>query len=123
MTSVSQRNHNKRQRVGKLHADERTSSRSKKAGGGFVVSIASTTMTNLVLLAFMLLLAFAPTSSLAEFTNDEVEIGDATNSILEQSEVSFLFDCFLKDRDYHYDTTGNNSTTLATAIILCWELR
>eukprot|EP00979_Chaetoceros_neogracilis_P017167 scaffold10182_cov144-Chaetoceros_neogracile.AAC.1 len=82
MTSVSQRNPNKRQVVGKLHA-ARASSRSKKAGGGFV-SITST-MTNLVLVAFMLLLAFAPTSCLAESTNDALEIGDTTNAILEQS--------------------------------------
>jgi len=99
MTSVSQGNPNKRQVVGKLHA-ARTLSRSKKAGGGFV-SIAST-MTNLVLLAFMLLLAFAPTACLAESTNDALEIGDTTNAILEpQSKVSFLFGFFfLKDRDY-----------------------
>jgi hypothetical protein len=92
MTSFSQRNPNKRQVVSKLHA-ARTSSRSKKAGGGFV-SIASTRMINLV----MLLLAFSPTSSLAESTNDPLEIGD-THAILEQSKVSSLFGFFLKDRD------------------------
>jgi hypothetical protein len=86
MTSGSPRNPNKRQ----------------KAGEGFV-SIAST-MTNLVLLAFMLL-AFAPTSSLAEFTNDALEIGD-THAILERSKVrSFRF--FLKPDNFmiYYDTT------------------
>ena len=92
MTSVSQQNPNKRQVVGKLHA-ARTSSRSKKAGGGGFVSIASTMTTNLVLLAFMLLLAFSPTSALAESTNDALEIGD-THAILEQSKVSFLFGFF-----------------------------
>ena len=92
MTSVSQKNPNKRQVVGgKLHA-ARTSSRSKKAGGGFV-SIASTMTTNLVLLAFLLLLAVSPTSALAESTNDALEIGD-THAILEQSKVSFLFGFF-----------------------------
>eukprot|EP00979_Chaetoceros_neogracilis_P017232 scaffold10192_cov138-Chaetoceros_neogracile.AAC.4 len=42
-------------------------------------------MTNLVLFAFMLLLAFSPTFSLAESANDAFEIGDTTNAILEQS--------------------------------------
>jgi len=85
MTSGSPRNPNKRQ----------------KAGEG-CVSIAST-MTNLVLLAFMLL-AFAPTSSLAEFTNDALEIGD-THAILERSKVRSLFRFFLKpDRDYYQPT-------------------
>jgi len=67
MTSaVSQRTYNKRQVVGKRqHQAARSSlSRSKKGGWG-VVSIAST-MTNLVLLAFMLL-AYPVTS---------LEIGD-----------------------------------------------
>jgi hypothetical protein len=73
----------------------------QKAGEG-CVSIAST-MTNLVLLAFMLL-AFAPTSSLAEFTNDALEIGD-THAILERSKVRSLFRFFLKpDRDYYQPT-------------------
>ena len=48
MTSVTQRNSNKRQVVGERRV-ARTSSRSKKAGGGFV-SIPSTTMTNLLVL-------------------------------------------------------------------------
>jgi hypothetical protein len=96
MTSVSQRNPNKRQVVGK-HRAARTLSRSKKAGGGFV-SIAST-MTNLILLAIMLL-AFSPISSLAESTsNGALEIVDM-HVILRQSKVSSLRGFFfLKDRD------------------------
>jgi hypothetical protein len=95
MTSVSQKNPNKRhQVVGKRRGAARTLSRSKK--GGFV-SIAST-MTNLVLLAIMLL-AFSPTSSLAEFTDDALENGDK-HAIFEQSKVRSLFRFFLKlDRD------------------------
>jgi hypothetical protein len=89
MTSVSQTNPNKRQVLGK-HRAARTSSRGSKKGG-FVI-ITSTTMPNLlVLLVFMfLVLAVSPTSSLAESTNDALEIGD-THAILEQSKVSSLF--------------------------------
>eukprot|EP00979_Chaetoceros_neogracilis_P013663 scaffold3990_cov284-Chaetoceros_neogracile.AAC.4 len=85
MTSVSQRNPNKRQVVGK-HRAARTLSRSKKQVGGGFVSTAST-MTNLVLLAFMLL-AFSPISSLAESptSNDALEIVDL-HAILRQSKV------------------------------------
>jgi hypothetical protein len=96
MTSVFQRNPNKRQVVGK-HRAARTLSRSKKQVGGGFVSTAST-MTNLVLLAFMLL-AFSPISSLAESTsNDALEIVDMP-VILRQSKVSSLRGFFLKDRD------------------------
>jgi hypothetical protein len=96
MTSVSQKNPNKRhQVVGLRRGAARTSSRSKK--GGFV-SIAST-MTNpvLMLLAFMLL-AISASFSLAESTNDALEIAD-THAILGQSNVSSLLGFFLKDRD------------------------
>jgi hypothetical protein len=96
MTSVFQRNPNKRQVVGK-HRAARTLSRSKKAGGGFVST--ASTMTNLVLLAFMLL-AFSPISSLAEesTSKDALEIVDL-HAILRQSKVSSLRGVFLKDRD------------------------
>jgi hypothetical protein len=95
MTSVSQRNPNKTQVVGK-HRAARTLSSSKKAGGGFVST--ASTMTNLVLLAFMLL-AFSPISSLAESTSkDALEIVDL-HAILRQSKVSSLRGFFLKDRD------------------------
>jgi hypothetical protein len=96
MTSVSQRNPNKTQVVGK-HRAARTLSSSKKAGGGFVST--ASTMTNLVLLAFMLL-AFSPISSLAESptSNDALEIVDL-HAILRQSKVSSLRGFFLKDRD------------------------
>jgi hypothetical protein len=97
MTSVFQRNPNKRQVVGK-HRAARTLSRSKKQVGGGFVSIAST-MANLVLLAFMLL-AFSPISSLAESptSKDALEIVDL-HAILRQSKVSSLRGFFLKDRD------------------------
>ena len=102
MTSVSQRNPNKRQVVDKLRAARRTSFRSSKKGG--FVSIIASTMTNLVLVLAFMLLAFSPTSSLAEFTNDALEIGD-THAILEQSKVRSLFGFFLKpDRNYYHDT-------------------
>jgi hypothetical protein len=95
MTFVSQKNPNKRhQVVGKRRGAARTSSRSKK--GGFV-SIIALTMTNLALLAFMLL-AFSASFSLAESTNDALEIAD-THAILGQSNVSSLLGFFLKDRD------------------------
>eukprot|EP00979_Chaetoceros_neogracilis_P017748 scaffold10270_cov417-Chaetoceros_neogracile.AAC.2 len=81
MTSVSQKNPNNRQVVGKRRGAARTSSRSKRKVG--FVSIASTAMTNLVLLAFMLL-TFLATFPLAESTNDALEIGD-THAILGQS--------------------------------------
>ena len=93
MTSVSQKNPNKRQVGGKHRGAARNSSCSKKVG---FVSIASTAMTNLVLLAFMLL-AFSATFPLAESTNDALEIGD-THAILGQSKVSSLLGFFLKDR-------------------------
>jgi hypothetical protein len=65
-----------------------------------------------------MLLAFSPTSSLAEFTNDALKIGD-THAILEQSKVRSLFGFFLKpDRNNYHDT--RYSSTMATAIILCW---